>query len=299
MTDTDPLAVAVRFALYATLGLSFGFPLFWLYGVGVGARGALPLRGLLCVAALGGLIASMLGLTVLAASMSGIALAEVDPASILMVAKLPGVGTAWLVRVAALAMIVIVALWAKPTRRLAMVATTLGGSALASLAWAGHAAMSEGGLGYLHLAADIAHLFAASAWLGALVALIMLAGSSVVAATVHQAATNFAVTGSFIVGVLIVTGLINAWAIVGPDRIVAALGGTYGRLLVIKLLLFVAMLALAARHRFTLVPMLAQSGDLRPAQALLRRSIAVEATAAVAVLAIVAWLGMLDPVGAA
>jgi putative copper export protein len=45
--------------------------------------------------------------------------------------------------------------------------------------------------------------------------------------------------------------------------------------------------------------MLAQSGDLRPAQALLRRSIAVEATAAVAILAIVAWLGMLDPVGAA
>lgn len=299
MADVDLLAVAVRLTLYCAIGLAFGYPLFWLYGVEASGRAALPLRGLIGVTAAVGVAASVLGLAVLAASMSGVPLADVDRASLLMVATMPGMGTAWLVRVAALLLLAGIASIGPPRGSLAVSAAALGGVALASLAWTGHATISEGRLADVHLAADIAHLLAAAAWLGALVGLIMLSGSKAIAAdTVQRAAGNFAVAGSVIVGVLVVTGLINVWAVVGLDRIVAALGGLYGQLLVVKLLLFAAMLGLAARHRFALTPKLATTDDPARATALLRRSIVVEVAAAVAILAVVAALGLLDPMGA-
>lgn len=300
MAVIDLLAVAVRLILYCALGLSFGFPLFWLYGVAAPARAALPLRGLVAASALIGLAASLIGLAVLAASMSGVPVTEVDRASLLMVATMPGIGTAWLVRVTALVLVAAIALIIRPARPFAMAATSLGGIALASLAWTGHAGMSEGSLHSIHLGADIAHLLAGAAWLGALSGLIMLAAStSTVPATLHLAAANFAVTGSVIVGVLVVTGLINAWAIVGPDRIMATLGGGYGQLLAVKLLLFAAMLGLATRHRFVLTPRLAGPGNPDEATAVFRRSLVLEAAAAIVILAVVAMLGLLDPVGAA
>ena len=299
MAEVDLLAVAVRLALYGAIGLAFGYPLFWLCGVEASGRAALPLHGLIGVSAAVGVAASLLGLAVLASSMSGVPLADVDRASLLMVATMPGIGTAWLVRVAALLLLAGIASIGPPRRLLAVSAAALGGVALASLAWTGHATMSEGSLADVHLAADIAHLLAAAAWLGALVGLIMLSGSTSSPPLAFQrAAGNFAVAGSVIVGVLVFTGLINVWAIVGLDRIVAALGGPYGQLLVVKLLLFAAMLGLAARHRFQLTPKLAATDDPARATALLRRSIVVEVAAAVAILTVVAALGLLDPTGA-
>src|SRR3546814_18326855 len=50
----------------------------------------------------------------------------------------------------------------------------LGAGALASLAWSSHGAASEGALGWLHLASDIMHLLAASAWIGALAAFVLI-----------------------------------------------------------------------------------------------------------------------------
>lgn len=300
MADVDPLAVAVRLMLYGALGLSFGFPLFWLYGVDALARAAMPLRVLVAASALTGLAASLIGLAVLAASMSGVPVTEVDRASLLMVATMPGVGTAWLVRIIALVAVTAIALIVRPARRFALAATALGGIALASLAWTGHAGMSDGSLHIIHLGADLAHLLAGGAWLGALAGLIMLAASTPTApAALRRAAANFAMTGSVIVGVLVVTGLINAWAIVGPDRVMAALGAEYGQLLRIKLLLFAAMLGLAARHRFVLTPRLAGTGNSDEAIAILKGSLVLEAAAAVVILAIVAVLGLLDPAGAA
>lgn len=295
----DPLAIAVRLTLYAALGLSFGFPLFAL-GVAAPARAALPLRALIGASTLTGLTASLIGLAVLAASMSGVPVTEVDRAALLMVATMPGVGTAWLIRVTALLSIAAVVLIVRPLRPLALTATALGGIALASLAWTGHASMSEGGLGVIHRGADIAHLLAGAAWLGALTGLIRLAASTAVGpAALHRAAAGFAVTGGVIVGVLVVTGLINAFAIVGPDRALTALSAGYGRLLIVKLLLFAAMLGLAARHRFVLTPSLARPGIPDRASPKFRRSLTLEAAAAIGILAVVAGLGLLDPAGAA
>lgn len=51
----------------------------------------------------------------------------------------------------------------------------LGGLAAASFAWTGHGGIGAGVLGPAHLLADIIHLLAATAWIGALPVLALLA----------------------------------------------------------------------------------------------------------------------------
>ncbi len=63
------------------------------------------------------------------------------------------------------------ALW----RRLALAAAVC---LVASIAWTGHASSTPYTLGYLHLASDALHLTAASAWIGGLVPLALLLGTS-------------------------------------------------------------------------------------------------------------------------
>jgi len=105
--------------------------------------------------------------------------------------------------------------------------------------------------------------------------------------------------GTIVVALLIVTGLVNSWILVGPHGVGQLSGNQYIRLLAIKLALFAAMLGLAAINRFRLTPALRrdlQAGSM-PVGALraLRRSIALEFGLATSVLAIVAWLGTLMP----
>src|SRR3546814_15261958 len=72
----------------------------------------------------------------------------------------------------------------------------------------------------------------------------------------------------------------------------------YGQLLLIKLVLFGLMLALAASNRFSLTPALAtgiEDGNIEGAVLRLRRSLWLEGGAAVLILALVAWLGTLLP----
>src|SRR3546814_19069319 len=72
----------------------------------------------------------------------------------------------------------------------------------------------------------------------------------------------------------------------------------YVQLLLIKLVLFGLMLALAASNRFSLPPALAtgiEDGNIEGAVLRLRRSLWLEGGAAVLILALVAWLGTLLP----
>jgi putative copper export protein len=75
----------------------------------------------------------------------------------------------------------------------------------------------------------------------------------------------------------------------------------YGRLLLVKLISFLGMLALAGLNRFVLVPKLQGQDAVAPnATALcnLKLSIAVEMGLGLGVLLLVASLGLLDPSGA-
>ena len=73
---------------------------------------------------------------------------------------------------------------------------------------------------------------------------------------------------------------------------------TYGILLAIKLVFFLAMLALAAANRYRLTPMLEASiasDNHGPAIAALKSSLVLESGCALLILALIACLGMLNP----
>src|SRR3546814_182850 len=181
------------------------------------------------------------------------------------------------------------------------------GGGLSSLAWSGHGAATEGGAGMVHLGADILHLLAAGAWVGALAALLLMASrasptdDAVYVRALHRALDGFAGVGTAIVGLIVVTGFVNGLFLVGLDNVMRAASGLWGQLMLAKIVLFLGMLVMAAANRFRLTPGLERAIERRDhAQALstLRRSLALETTAAVMILGLVAWLGTLEPVSA-
>lgn len=297
--------IGVRLALYGVLGGLFGLSAFSLYGLRAGERAhALALRPWLVAGAVLGLLLSAVALVLLAAAMMGTPPWPVDWAAVGMLLDQPGVGMTWKLRVAALAVAALAALLAIRRGPWLGVVALASGIALATLAWTGHAAVNEGATGWVHLIADILHLLAAGAWTGALLGLILLVArparrfDALHLALTHRALHGFGAVGTIVVATLVVTGLINAWLLVGPDNIGALWMTLYGRLLLAKLALFTAMLSLAALNRFRLTPQFEASigsGDHRGALGALRRSLAIETACVVAILALVAWLGTLAP----
>src|SRR3546814_17015770 len=67
----------------------------------------------------------------------------------------------------------------------------------------------------VHLGADILHLLAAGAWVGALAALLLMASrasptdDAVYVRALHRALDGFAGVGTAIVGLIVVTGFVN------------------------------------------------------------------------------------------
>lgn len=304
----DAAAILIRFVLYLDLMLLFGLPLFALYGLrGVEAspEAAVTLRRLVGGAALIGLFLSGLAIVSLAASMSGVTLAEVDIPALRLVIGGTSVGMAWLVRIGALLLFLAIAVSPHGSRTGSMwLLSLLGAVALSSLVWAGHGAMDQGSVGLVHFGADIIHLLAAAAWVAALLALTTLLFQPrrrMTRAHVefsHRALASFAVVGTVVVALLVVTGAVNSWLLIGPDRFGALLGTLYGQLLLVKLLLFVAMLGLAAANRFYMTPALEQgiaSGDHVAVVNGLRKSLFTETVCVIAILGLVAWLGTLEP----
>jgi len=179
----------------------------------------------------------------------------------------------------------------------------LAGAYAATLAGTGHAIGDTGADHYIHLTSDAVHLLAAGAWVGALPGLAsLLKRAGDVArperfALAVSATQRFSTLGIISVSALVVTGLINAWYLVGS---VPALWGTeYGRLLLWKLLIFAMMVALAAINRLSLTPRLTTATTIvtssRNALARLRRNTLLELAGGVAVVGIVAALGVATP----
>jgi putative copper export protein/mono/diheme cytochrome c family protein/peroxiredoxin len=181
----------------------------------------------------------------------------------------------------------------------------LAGGLLGSLAWAGHAVGEQGTDRIIHLSADAVHLIAAGAWLGALPPLAFVLARARRAASKEaldfaaRATRRFSRLGVASVGALVLTGVANAWYTLGS---VPALFGTdYGRLLLAKLLLFGAMVTLAAINRLRLTPRLSSvSGECSaelalPALRRLERNAIAETALGLAVLGIVGTLGITIP----
>lgn len=280
--------IVLRFALYVDVLLLFGLALFALYSADSALRFRPMLRGMALIAAL----LSVAGLLSMTRAMSGeTAFAALWP-HLQMMLRETDVGLAWAIRMIALTVLLI--------RPGAWLASISGGVALASLAWSGHGAMDEGALRFWHFLSDILHLLAAGAWLGAMLALLLMARGRVDAARLRlliAAVKRFEWVGAAIVLTLTITGVMNYLFIVGPT-LNDVLLSTYGVLLIIKVLLFAVMLLLAALNRFHLGPALKQAlRDADPTLAVnaLRRSVILELALALLIVALVAWLGTLSP----
>jgi putative copper resistance protein D len=294
--------IAVRLAQYLDISVLFGLSSFGLYALKANDRTqALPLRPWLVASSILGLLLSCIGLFLLASRMAGQPWWPIDWSAVGSLLTGSSFATAWMVRMAALCVAGIGASMLQRGTWLILTALA-SGVGLATLAWAGHGIADQGAVGWAHLTADILHLLAAGGWIGALVALVLLTGRpraelSHLRLTLH-ALQGFGLVGSILVGGIVVTGLVNAWLLVGVGNLGRFGSSLYLQLLGAKLVLFGLMLVLAASNRFRWTPGLERAlavQDLGRAHRVLRRSLAVETTSAVAILALVAWLGTLEP----
>ncbi|MGV7216708.1 copper homeostasis membrane protein CopD [Bradyrhizobium sp. UFLA05-112] len=164
----------------------------------------------------------------------------------------------------------------------------------ASLAWSGHAGSTTGEAGYLHLAADALHLVASAAWIGGLASLVLFLAAACRRKELplaRDAVGRFSIMGMVSVATLLLTGFINAAILVGSLH--ALVVTEYGRLLLLKLVLFTLMLVLALVNRLVLTPRLVPAG--RGALRWLKRNSTIELALGLAILAVVGMLGTMHP----
>lgn len=310
---SDPALIGIRFALYADLMLVAGLAAFLLYALTRDERASPELTDRiwhaerwLCAA---GLLVSAFGMGVLAASMQGVGLLALDAQSFQDIVRQSDAGTAWLYRSAALAAALAASIWMRRwPNAAAMLLVAAAMAAVATLAWSGHAGAAEGAAGIIHRVGDIVHMTAAAVWIGALAAFVLLlhprcpGGAAIAARSLEQ----FSTIGTICVLLIAGTGLLNGQMIIGAQNLGRSLAAPYGQLLLAKLALFALMLALAAANRWRFTPALGAaiaqaeaSRDENSSGAIItmRKSLIVEATAAFTILALVAWLGTLDPFG--
>jgi copper resistance protein D len=215
-------------------------------------------------------------------------------------------GLAWQLRLLFGVLLAACLLWQGTASRarfaggLTILAGLCAGAYLGSLAFAGHGAEGLGVAQDVHLAADFLHLVAAGLWLGALVPLVLLLiylwrfreDGWVLAAA--RAGSRFSTLGILAVGILLVSGTINAAFLLGGMH--SLIDTDYGRLLLLKVVLAAAMVGLAGINRQYLLPRL---HDCPPAacatvQKLVRSALA-EIALGLAIVCIVGALGMMPP----
>jgi len=306
----EAVVIGARFAQYAAAAILIGWPLFFLFRVGGRSTRGVPdwgRRGLV-VTATSLLLATIALLMAQTAGMTGDAASAFRPSDLRLVALETQVGTALAVRLAfALALVMLAAARSYTQARLRMI-VAVAVLAGASFAWSGHGAATEGAGRSVHLASDVVHVLAAGLWLGALPPLLVLVshaarlGDVVEARAAHLRLAGFAGVGSLAVTLLVATGAVNAWFLVGPSNLAALLDSPYGRLLLVKLGLFGLMLGLAAANRFYLTPRLARglegNSATQPMLRRLRMSLLTETSLGLLILLLVAALGtMMPPTG--
>ncbi len=167
---------------------------------------------------------------------------------------------------------------------------------LASLAMCGHAAASSGAQGAIRLGADALHLAAAGAWLGALLpfaALLAHSDSAHGLDAAHRAARRFSTLGIASVAVIVFTGIVNTRYTV--QTMAALTGSRYGIELLVKVAIFLAILALAAANRWRLTPRMASGVQGAAALRALRRNTALEIALGIVIVVIVGNLGITMP----
>lgn len=184
-------------------------------------------------------------------------------------------------------------LMSKPGLRFAQLAAAA--VLVALLAFVGHAGATPGAAGAYHLAADIVHVVAAAAWLGALPGFVLLLAQAKAEKdfawldVAGLATARFSRLGLLCVAALLASGAVNSWYLLtSPGDLVST---DYGRVLSLKIALFAAMVAIAALNKYRLTPRLAAPEAIRA----MRRNSLAEIGLGLGVLLLAGALGSMEP----
>jgi putative copper resistance protein D len=301
--------VITRFLHVTALMAAFGIAAFRLYAFAgdrdsghSAARAAFDewLRQAILLSAVATLLTALAMVPCVAASMTGSGAAARDLAVLKVVLLDTNFGHAWCAH--GLLAILLVVLSALPPRHEFPAATAIIALlTLVGLGWIGHAAMDAGETGLAHKINQMMHLAAAGLWLGGLLPLALLLRRALAAQgapfvpLARLALPHFSQMGYAAVALVALTGAVNSVLLVGSFD--ALFGTPYGRLLLVKIALFAAMVALALGNRFRLLPRLGHGAAADAASTLraLFRSVAIEQALGLAILAVVAVLGTWPP----
>lgn len=153
-----------------------------------------------------------------------------------------------------ISLLALLSLWLAEPRRtqlLALLSTLL----LVSMAFIGHAAMHEGGLGVLHRFNHALHLLAAGYWFGSLLPLLVCLRYLAQPQSRNDAITTlirFSRWGHLAVALVVLTGVINSLIILGNWPL--NVDSPYQRLLLFKTALVALMVMVALANRYAIVP---------------------------------------------
>ncbi len=299
--------VAARAVHYASTLLLFGelvFAFAVARHVAPAARGAAAghrrnLHGQLVVivglAIAASLVSGIAWLAAVAGVMSGLPLDQALNRETLALVQDTAFGRVWTVRLVLIAALcgALVTIRRSTSERLrshlSVGALVLAAAYVAALAFAGHAAGGQDRV--VQIVFDGLHLLSAGAWIGALPGLVLFLDGTRPLDDAVRVTRRFSTLALGSVGVLVVSGLVNAWYLVGDA---AALVGTdYGRLLLAKLALFGTMATLAMANRWYLIPRIT-ANDGAALQSL-RRNAILETAGGIAVVTVVGALGITVP----
>ena len=318
------LEVSVRFVHLASILLlvgSFSFELLVSRSVfkNVGMQTPLNIpsfyKALFSIARLSLLLAigtAVLGLFIKVGDATGLPLSEsLDLGTIINVLTGTRFGIVWLVRMSFFCLLAVV-MSAHFERRfknnsagLSVTELLLSITLLTMMAAAGHASAAEGVTLFIQLAMDGLHLLAAGVWLGGLIPLALFfswakpAREPSILSIAQEATARFSRLGFTSVALLLVTGLFNAWYLVGG--IPPLLGTNYGYLLLAKLGILIPLIGLASRNRWRLKPRLSDLanhndlGKIPELLAQLQGGVIAEVSLGAAILLIVGMMGITPP----
>lgn len=297
----DALVIA-RLVQFAAAMAAFGASAFRFYAAGwlpsdpgerVVARFDVWNRTLLWVSGLLMLLSGIAIVPLVAARMTGEESAAIDPSIIETVLSATSFGHRWCWHLLFTLLLLVGAAVARRRHAMNLIWAAL---ALASLGWVGHAAGASGWAGFGRELNQSIHLLAAGLWLGGLLPLGWLlgrarSGEEGFGAFGRHALPAFSQMGYAAVAAIAITGIVNTLILVGG---VDALYATdYGQLLSLKILLYLAMVAVALRNRFRLMPRFADRNGA--ADGALYRSVLIEQALGLGILAAVSVLGTWAP----
>jgi putative copper resistance protein D len=310
----NALLVGSRLMQFAGALVLLGSSLFYAYGreavvlpLPVLKRRQWSRRRVLAISALAAAIGTVLWVMASTALFSGEPTDAINPPAVWLVFSETRFGRACLWRVGLLLISLAVSFSIAGLKSLWILQAVLATLVIATFAWTGHGAMDSGWPGAIHVAGDVLHLWVAGVWFGALVPLGMLvfgalrSDESADARAACHGLERFSAIGSAVIAVLILSGLMNSWFLIGVANWPASLTTSYGVALLIKLALFALMLGLATVNRFRLVPRLRhalqdqQDRGTSASLHALTTNLSIEIALAALVLLAVGVLGTLPP----